>query len=137
MGVVTFTLRPIYHKVLAAYTHWRGGWVGPRVDLDTTERRNFSWELRCSGLFKGQESLDYVPIGCAEVSGTYYQHSLRNRPEDAVLIFFAADALNHAKKSCVFPRNQNPNPPPPKKKIQTHMEGRVVKIVTIFFHIQL
>jgi hypothetical protein len=26
---------------IAPDTHWIGGWVGPRVDLDDVERRNF------------------------------------------------------------------------------------------------
>jgi hypothetical protein len=33
--VVSFTARPLYPQERTPGTHWIGGWVGPRVDLDT------------------------------------------------------------------------------------------------------
>jgi hypothetical protein len=37
--VVSFTLRPLYPRERAPDTHWTGGWVGPRVVLDTVVKR--------------------------------------------------------------------------------------------------
>jgi hypothetical protein len=37
--MVSFTGRPLYPRVRASGTHWIGGWVGPRADLDTVMKR--------------------------------------------------------------------------------------------------
>jgi hypothetical protein len=41
--VVSFTPRPLYPrgKNPSLGTHWRGGWVDPRADLDDVEKRTF------------------------------------------------------------------------------------------------
>jgi hypothetical protein len=37
--VVSFRPRPLYHRGKSPRTHWVGGWVRPRVDLDAVEYR--------------------------------------------------------------------------------------------------
>jgi hypothetical protein len=53
LGVVSFTLRPLYPWELAPGTHWIGRWVGPRAGLDEVEKRKFltlpGLELRSLG----------------------------------------------------------------------------------------
>jgi hypothetical protein len=39
MGVVSFTLRPLYHQGKMPLNHWIGGWVGPRAVLDAVVKR--------------------------------------------------------------------------------------------------
>jgi hypothetical protein len=42
MGVVNFTPRPLYLKEKRRGTHWIGGWVGHRADMDNVENRKIS-----------------------------------------------------------------------------------------------
>jgi hypothetical protein len=37
--VASFTLQPLYPRERAPATHWKGGWVGPRIVLDTVVKR--------------------------------------------------------------------------------------------------
>jgi hypothetical protein len=39
--VVSFTPLPLYPREGAPGTHWIGGWVDTRTDLDDVETRNF------------------------------------------------------------------------------------------------
>jgi hypothetical protein len=41
MEVVSFTPLPFY----PAFPHWEGGWMGPKVDLLTVEKRKISCPL--------------------------------------------------------------------------------------------
>jgi hypothetical protein len=39
--MVSFTLRLLYPRGKSPDTHWIGGWVDPRADLDDLEKKNF------------------------------------------------------------------------------------------------
>jgi hypothetical protein len=40
--VVSFTLLPLCPRRNSPFTHWIGGWVSPRTDLDNMEKRKIS-----------------------------------------------------------------------------------------------
>jgi hypothetical protein len=69
MGVVNFTLRPLYPGERAPGTHWIGGWVGPRAVLYAVVKRKIPSPRResntgLSGIItKLRENLHVIDTG--------------------------------------------------------------------------
>jgi hypothetical protein len=40
-SVVSFRTYLLYSRRYSHYTHWKGGWVGPRATPNATEKRKF------------------------------------------------------------------------------------------------
>jgi hypothetical protein len=90
---VVFTSRPLYSQGKTPGTHWTGGWVDPRADLDTVSKRKISSpppgiEPRSSDCLARSQSLYRLSY-----PGCHYLHEhckIRSQGESQARLGFSA-----------------------------------------------